>query len=89
MTYDPYRNDITPPDPFRGYRDPNESGTGTGMLLAALMLLALGGFIFYFANTDAQNVASTDMRPPITQPSTTGSAPTREPVSPIPPQPAQ
>jgi hypothetical protein len=86
MTYDPYRNATTPPDPYRDYRDPSGS-TGAGLLLGALMLLALGGFIFFFAGSADQNVATTDMRPPITQPSTTGSAPTREPVSPIPPQP--
>lgn len=92
MTYDPYRNEL-PRDPYRDpdERDPNQSGAGAAILLGALLLAALGGFIYFF-NTDAQNLATNDIRPPITQPSTTGSAPARETTGSsanMPPMPAQ
>ena len=75
MTYDPFRN-VLPRDPFRDYRDPNDTGAGAGLLLGAVMLLALGGFFYYFANTDAQNLATHEPRPPMAQPSSTGSGAT-------------
>jgi hypothetical protein len=72
MTYDPYSNASTPPDPR--YRDP-EGGTGAGIMVGALMLLALGGFIYFYAGSSETNVATNDIRPPITQQQgTTGSA---------------
>jgi hypothetical protein len=76
MTYDPYRNEL-PNDPYREYRDPNGTSAGAGLLLGALLLAALGGFIYFFSTGD-QNVATNEMRPPITQPSTTGSGPAPE-----------
>lgn len=73
MTYDPYRNEL-PHDPYRDYRDPNPGGAGAPILLGALLLAALGGFIYFFTGPGDQTVATNEMRPPITQPSTTGSA---------------
>ena len=72
MTYDPYRNATTPRDPYDYNRDlPGSSGLG--MLFGALMLLAIGGFIYFAGSGSDNTVATNDMRPPITQPSTTGS----------------
>lgn len=87
MTYDPYRNDV-PRDPYRDPRDPKEKGAGAGLLLGALLLAALGGFIYFF-NAGDQNVATNEVRPPITQPSTTGSSSnmTPAPAQPIMPDP--
>ena len=78
MTYDPYRNATTPPDPY--HRDP-EDGSGGTMMLGALVLLAIGGFVYFFGTSDNTNVASNDLRPPVTQssPSTTGAAPSAPP----------
>jgi hypothetical protein len=77
MTYDPYRDQI-PQDPHRYPRDPERGGAGAAILLGAVLLAAIGGFIYFFTS-DAQQVATnSDMRPPITQPSTTGSAPAPE-----------
>lgn len=71
MTYDPYRNEF-PRDPYRDdNRDPDAGGAGAAVLLGGLLLAALGGFIYFFSS-DAQQVATNDVRPPITQPSTTG-----------------
>ena len=77
MTYDPHRNDL-PHDPYRDYRDPRPSGSGAAILLAALLLAAIGGFIYFYTGTDDRTAATNDMRPPITQPTTTGSAPAPE-----------
>ena len=79
MSYDPYRNTTprntpTPPrEPFQDFHRDPDGGTGTSFLLGALVLLALGGFIYYYAGTADRSDVATDMRPPITQPSTTGS----------------
>lgn len=106
MSYDPYRNttpprQTTPPrEPYQDFHRDPDGGTGTSFLLGALILLALGGFIYYYAGIDHTNVATNDMRPPITQPSTTGSAPASEttgsndkvvtePARPAEPRPAQ
>lgn len=77
MTYDPYRN-ITPPpppprEPYQDFHRNPDAGTGTSFLLGALILVALGGFIYYYAGSDNSNVATKDLRPPVTQPNTTGS----------------
>ncbi|HWV52271.1 hypothetical protein [Pseudorhodoplanes sp.] len=77
MTYDPYRNE-PPRDPYRDSRDIESGGSGATILLGALLLAAIGGFIYFYAMPGDQSVATNDMRPPITQPSTTGSAPAPE-----------
>jgi hypothetical protein len=69
MTFDPYRNDV-PRDPYRDPRD--VSSGGASILLAALLLAAIGGFIYFYAGPDDQ-VAINDTRPQITAPATTGS----------------
>jgi hypothetical protein len=72
MTYDPYRNDPRPNDPYASpYRehDPNrEIGAGASLLLAALLLFALGGFIYFYGAGDKTTMLSSDMRPQISQP---------------------
>lgn len=75
MTYDPYRNDL-PRDPYRDPREVNSGGAS--ILLAALLLAAIGGFIYFYAGPDEQSVATNDARPTVTQPATTGSAPAPE-----------
>lgn len=77
MTYDPYRNE-PPHDPYRDYREANATGAGAPILLGALLLAALGGFIYFFTGPADQTVATNEMRPPITQPSTTGAGRTPE-----------
>ncbi len=79
MSYDPYR-DMTPPpqetpprEPFQDFHRDPDGGTTTSFLVGALVLLALGGFIYYYAGTADKSDVATDMRPPITQPTTTGS----------------
>ena len=83
MTYDPYRNATTPQDPYHNRDRDAEGGSGGAMMLGALVLLAIGGFFYFFGTSDNTNVASNDMRAPITQPAkspagapaeTTGSA---------------
>lgn len=84
MTYDPYRQP-TPQDPYENpYRvneEQNRSGTGVAMILGAVLLAAIAGFV-YFSNGEQATVANNDIRPPITQsndparpaaPETTGS----------------
>ena len=77
MTYDPYRNTPSskppPREPFQDFHRDPDGGTGTSFLLGALILVALGGFIYYYAGSDHSNVATNNLRPPVTQPSTTGS----------------
>jgi len=77
MTYDPYRNNEPPHDPYRRYRTEDRTSAGAAILLGALLLAAIGGFIYFYSGPSEQSIA-TDMRPPITQPSTTGSAPAPE-----------
>lgn len=83
MTYDPYRDPYRnePPDgsdlEYRDYRNEDRAAAGAAILLGALLLAAIGGFIYFNAGT-GDRVATTDLRPPITQPSTTGSAPAPE-----------
>jgi hypothetical protein len=70
MTYDPYRN-RSPRDPYeKPYRvgaADSQTGFGAALLLGALLLAAIGGFIYY-GSSDQPSVASNDMRPPIIQP---------------------
>lgn len=77
MTYDPYRETPRPPrEPYQDFHRDPDGGTGTSFLLGALVLLVLGGFIYYYSGADNANVATHDIRPPITQPnSTTGYSP--------------
>jgi hypothetical protein len=75
MTFDPYQND-PPNDPYRAYRDEDRSAGGAAILFGALLLAALGGFVWFYSSTD-QTTATTEMRPPITQPKT-GAAPAPE-----------
>ncbi len=77
MTYDPYRNDM-PRDAYRDHRDLEQTGSGASLLLGALLLAAIGGFLYFYASPSDQSVATNEIRPPITQPSTTGSAPAPE-----------
>ncbi len=74
MTYDPYRNtrpSSTPPpprEPFQDFHRDPDGGTGTSFLLGALILVALGGFIYYYAASDHSDIATNNLRPPVTQP---------------------
>ena len=94
MTYDPYRNttpsSIPPPprEPFQDFHRDPDGGTGTSFLLGALILVALGGFIYYYAASDHSDIATNNLRPPVTQPSTTGSGTPAE-TTPQPARPAQ
>ncbi|HWV41245.1 hypothetical protein [Pseudorhodoplanes sp.] len=73
MTYDPYR-DPSGQKPYRHPRDlDRSSGSGAAILLGALLLAAIGGFIYFYSTPTDQSVVTNDIRPPITQPSTTGS----------------
>lgn len=70
MTYDPYQQ----PNPNDPYENPyrvneveRETGMGSTFLLAALIIAAVGGFIYYGTSGDQPTVASNEMRPPITQ----------------------
>ena len=69
MTYDPYSN-----DPPRDDLEPYSAGVAIGVVvvLGALMFGAIVGFIF--AGPSDMKLATNDLRPPITQPSTTGSS---------------
>jgi hypothetical protein len=83
MTFDPYRDDphrnaVPPPDPARDYGSQQRAGAGAAILLGALLLAAIGGFIYFFAGIGDRSAATTDIRPPITQPATTGAAPAPE-----------
>jgi len=85
MTYDPYRNDDASyqdaswqDDSYRDYRNEDRTAAGAAILLGVLLLAAIGGFIYFFAATGDRSVATADIRPPITQPSTTGAAPAPE-----------
>ena len=80
MTNDPYRQP-TPQDPYENpYRvneEENRSGTGVAMILGALLLAAIAGFV-YFSTGDQATVANNDIRPPITQ----SNDPARDPARP-------
>ncbi len=89
MSYDPYRNPRPPREPYQDFHRDPDSGTATSFLLGALILLALGGFIYYYAGGDRSNVVTNDMRPPITQPNTTGAATGSGQTSSEPARPAQ
>ena len=84
MTFDPYRTY----DPHRNEppRDLDESSGGTILLgAAALLLAAIGGFIFLYAGpSDQTSKYDQYVRAPITQPSTTGAAPANMPPAPRP-----
>ncbi len=71
MTYDPYRTNPSPHDPYENpYRvseADSQTGTGAALILGALLLAAIGSFV-YFSSGDQPGVASNEMRPPITQP---------------------
>jgi hypothetical protein len=86
MTYDPYRQQDPYENPYRVHNDINAfdhtAGVGGVLLLGALLLAAIGGFIYY-GGGDHATVANNELRPPITQPNdavrparpeTTGSA---------------
>ncbi len=77
MSHDPYRDPQIDPAPYRDQRDPNSASSGAAILLGAVLLAAIGAFIYFYTDAGEQ-VATNDMRPPITQPSTTGSAPAPE-----------
>jgi hypothetical protein len=72
MTYDPYRSDPRSNDPYANpyrVRDPDrEIGAGAGLLLAALLLFAIGGFVLFYGTGERTTIATNDLRPPITQP---------------------
>lgn len=76
MTYDPNRYEPYRYDPYSNEppRDLDDYSGGVAILVGALLLAALGGFI-YFASPSDQ---AYDIRPPITQPSTTGAGPAPE-----------
>jgi hypothetical protein len=69
MTYDPYRQP-SPQDPYenpyRVHEADSQTGTGAALLLGALLLAAIGGFVYY-STGDQPSVANNEMRPPITQ----------------------
>ena len=76
---DPYRNTTPPREPYQDFHRDPDAGTGTSFLLGALILVALGDFIYYYSGSETPNIASKDMRSPVTQPSTTGSGTPAEP----------
>ena len=63
MTYDPYRNE-----------PPLEPGSSTGAVILFSAVLLLVAAIALYAVPSDQNIAANDNRPPITQPSSTGSS---------------
>ena len=71
-TYDPHRNE--PP------RDLDESSGGTILLGAALLLAAIGGFIFLYAGPSDQTSRKSDQYVRITQPANMPPAPRPRPV---------
>ena len=72
-THDPHRNDPT--------RDLDESSGGTILLGGALLLAAIGGFIFVYAGPSNQTSKYDQyVRAPITQPSNMPPAPRPRPV---------
>ena len=70
MTYDPNRYP-TPQDPYenpyRVHEADSQTGMGAALILGALLLAAIGSFI-YFSTGDQATVANNEMRPPITLP---------------------
>jgi hypothetical protein len=85
MTYDPYRNDDASyqdgswqDDSYRDYRNEDRTAAGAAILLGAVLLAAIGGLIYFYSGASDRNIATNDLRPPITQPSTTGAAPAPE-----------
>jgi hypothetical protein len=82
MTYDPNRQEPREPrpdrEPYVEYDRDRDPGSGLAMVLGVMLVLAIGGFIYLYSVHGTSPVATNDMRPPITQPSTTGSAPAPE-----------
>lgn len=82
MTYDPYRNDDASyqdaswqNDSDRDYRNEDRAAAGAAILLGAALLAAIGGFIYFYSGVADRSIATNDLRPAVTQPETTGSAP--------------
>ncbi len=67
------RNDLQH-ETLRDYRDEIRTGAGAAILLGVLLLVAIGGFVFYFAGSGDHSATTEQMRPPIRQPATNGSA---------------
>ena len=66
MTYDPDRDAKAPLDVNPNVRPYDRKGfSGMGIMLGAFALLALGA-IFLFSTRDTNNVASNQMRAPVT-----------------------
>ena len=69
MNYDPYRDPeretIDPRDPYKHAGD--SDGSLSAVALGAIVLIALGGFIYFYSSRTGPDVAATDMRAPITQ----------------------
>jgi len=85
MTYDPYRNDDASyqdaswqDESDRDYRNEDRAAAGAAILLGAALLAAIGSVVYFYSGAYDRSVATNDIRPPITQPSTTGSAPAAE-----------
>jgi hypothetical protein len=85
MTYDPYRNDKAsyqdaswPDDRYRDYRNEDRAAAGAAILLGAALLAAIGSFVYFYSGVADRDIATNDIRPPVTQPSTTGAAPAPE-----------
>ncbi len=71
MTYDPnrYPNPNDPyENPYRVSDAERRTGSGAAFLLGALLLAAIGGFIYFTATGERSTVANNEIRPPITQP---------------------
>ena len=96
MTYDPnrYPNPNDPyENPYRVSEAERRTGSGVALALGALLLAAIGGFIYFTAKGDQSTVANNEFRPPITQPAepalrpapaeTTGSAPSNTEPAPM------
>jgi hypothetical protein len=68
MINDPYRPQDPYENPYRVTHDGQDTaGVSAAILLGALLLAAIGGFI-YFSGGDRAIVANNELRPPITQP---------------------
>ena len=71
---DRHANELPPHELQGDYRDEIRAGAGAAILLGVLLIVAIGGFVFYFAGAGNRSATVNDMRPPITQPSSNGSA---------------
>jgi hypothetical protein len=85
MTYDHYRNSsleysytALSEEDYRKYRREDRAAAGAAIVLGALLLATIGGFVYYHSRTSDLNLATNEITAPMPQSSITGLAPTRE-----------